>query len=548
MFALTIRMRVMLMTALVAFLLIAGWLVGIGGLLATTQSLERMIDHEFDPTQALSRIRYLASESRAQAYSFLAEARASESGAGNRDSARLDVVLRNADEMAAALQRVRERVTRAELRARVDNLGQAQTRLVDEGLKPAAAALRAADSGRAEDILVRQLAPMYAAFQAETDALLEELARSTEEDRARSQRTYYLVLSICAIGGLAGLAIVAVSGWLLVRSILRSLDRGISVARAVAAGDLTQKVEVTGRDETRALLEAIAHMHERLGGSLAHVRAASDAVNHAAAEISEGNANLSSRTEAQASSLEQTAASMEGLTETVRQNADSAAQANRLATESTEVAARGGEVVSHVVGTMNAITESSRRIVDIIGVIDGIAFQTNILALNAAVEAARAGEQGRGFAVVAAEVRSLAQRSAAAAKEIKALISDSVGRIERGGELVAEAGSRMGEIVASTKQVARIMADITLASQEQTAKIEQVNAAINQMDQFTQQNAALVENATAAADMLQQQVGRLDRALAFFRMSELMLAAHAEDDLGPEEPSWQDRPALGFRG
>jgi methyl-accepting chemotaxis protein len=509
MFALTIRMRVILMTALVAFLLVAGWLIGIGGLLATTQSLERMIDHEFEPTQALRR---------------------------------------NAEEMAVALRLVRERVTRAALGTQVDKFSQAQARLVNEGLQPVAEALRASDGARAGEILVRQLEPLYASFQAETDALLKQLARTTEDDRAQSRRTYYLVLMVCAIGGLAGLAIVAVSGWLLVRSILRSLDRGISVARAVAAGDLTQKVEVAGRDETRALLEAIAHMHERLGGSLAHVRAASDAVNRAAAEIAEGNANLSARTEAQASSLEETAASMEGLTATVRQNADSAQQANRLATESSEVAARGGEVVAEVVGTMNAITESSRRIVDIIGVIDGIAFQTNILALNAAVEAARAGEQGRGFAVVAAEVRSLAQRSAAAAKEIKALISDSVGRIEQGGELVAEAGSRMGEIVATTKQVASIMADITLASQEQTAKIEQVNSAITQMDQFTQQNAALVENATAAADVLQQQVGRLDRALGFFRMSELMLAEYAEGDSGSGGSDWRGAPALDFRG
>ena len=547
MLALTIRMRVVLMTALVAFLLTAGWLVGIGGLLATTQNLERMIDRAFDPAQALSRIRYLASESRAQAYAVLAEARSSES-AGSRGDGRLDVIRRNTEDMAAALRLVRERVTRAELRGPVENLAGAQARLVDEGLTPLAATLGASAAGRGEEIAARQLAPLYAAFQADADALQKALARATEDDRGESQRTFYLVLSICAIGGLAGLAIVALSGWMLVRSILRSLDRGISVARAVAAGDLTQAVEVTGRDETGAMLEAIAHMHDRLGGSLAHVRAASDAVNRAAAQIAEGNSNLSARTEAQASSLEQTAASMEGLTEMVRQNADSAQQANRLATESSDVAARGGEVVNHVVGTMNAITESSRRIVDIIGVIDGIAFQTNILALNAAVEAARAGEQGRGFAVVAAEVRSLAQRSAAAAKEIKELIGDSVARIEQGGELVAEAGSRMGEIVSSTRQVARIMADITLASQEQTSKIEQVNAAINQMDQFTQQNAALVENATAAAELLQAQVGRLDRALAFFRMSESMLAEHAEDDAGAGGPAWRAAPALDFRG
>ena len=341
MLALTIRVRVILMTALVAFLLVAGWLVGIGGLLATTQSLERMIDSEFDPTQALSRIRYLAAESRAQAYAVLAEARAAGGAAGNRGADRLDVIQRNAEAMASALRLVKERVARAELRAQADKLGQAQARLLDEGLKPVAAALGASAEARAEELAVRQLAPLYREFQAEADTLLKQLVRSTEDGRAQSQRTFYLVLSVCAIGGLTGLVIVALSGWLLVRSILRSLDRGISVARAVAEGDLTQKVEATGRDETRALLEAIAHMHERLSGSLAHVRAASDSVNRAAAEIAEGNANLSARTEAQASSLEETAASMEGLTETVRQNADSAQQANRLATESSQVAARG---------------------------------------------------------------------------------------------------------------------------------------------------------------------------------------------------------------
>ncbi len=292
------------------------------------------------------------------------------------------------------------------------------------------------------------------------------------------------------------------------------------VSKALAAGDLTQTIS---RDypglfgETRAGVNATV---ENLKKLVEEIKAAVDSISTASSEIASGNANLSQRTEEQASSLEETASSMEELTSTVKQNADNARQANQLAIGSSEIAGRGGEVVKEVVGTMNSINESSKKIVDIISVIDGIAFQTNILALNAAVEAARAGEQGRGFAVVAGEVRNLAQRSAAAAKEIKTLISDSVEKVEDGSKLVDEAGRTMEEIVTSIRRVTDIMAEISAASDEQSSGIEQVNQAVIQMDEVTQQNAALVEEAAAAAESLEEQAQKLSSSVAVFRIEE----------------------------
>ncbi|MDM0003116.1 methyl-accepting chemotaxis protein [Variovorax sp. J22P240] len=302
------------------------------------------------------------------------------------------------------------------------------------------------------------------------------------------------------------------------RSIVRPLHEAVKVAETVAAGDLSSRIEVDSRDETGQLLQALKNMNDSLAKVVGEVRTGTDTIATASSQIATGNQDLSSRTEEQASSLEQTAASMEELTSTVKQNADNARQANQLAVSASEVAVRGGSVVSQVVDTMGSINASSRKIVDIIGVIDGIAFQTNILALNAAVEAARAGEQGRGFAVVASEVRSLAQRSAAAAKEIKTLIGDSVEKVEEGSKQVAEAGKTMEEIVDSVKRVTDIMGEITAASQEQTSGIEQINQAITQMDQVTQQNAALVEEASAAAQSLQEQAGSLSQVVSVFRL------------------------------
>ncbi len=294
----------------------------------------------------------------------------------------------------------------------------------------------------------------------------------------------------------------------------------MSVAESVAGGDLTVRSGSAARDEMGQLLRALDAMAARLRDTVGQVRRGADGIALASSEIATGNLDLSSRTEEQASALQQTAASMEQMTATVRQNADNAAQADQLARSASEMAVRGGEVVGNVVTTMGGIHSASRKIVDIIGVIDSIAFQTNILALNAAVEAARAGEQGRGFAVVASEVRTLAQRSATAAKEIKALIDDSVNQVDAGNRLVEEAGTVIRDVVAGVRRVTDIVAEISAASQEQTSGLEQVNRAIAQMDQVTQQNAALVEEAAAATGSLEAQASQLVQAVAVFRLAE----------------------------
>jgi len=320
------------------------------------------------------------------------------------------------------------------------------------------------------------------------------------------------------LGG-AALFIGFICALLITRSVTRPMNEAVRIAQTVADGDLSSVIKVDRKDETGQLLAALKTMNDGLIRLVGDVRVTTQSIAVASREIASGNMDLSSRTEEQASSLEETASSMEELTSTVRQNADNARQANKLALDASEVAARGGQAVSEVVETMSSINDSSRKIVDIIGVIDSIAFQTNILALNAAVEAARAGEQGRGFAVVASEVRSLAQRSAGAAKEIKTLIGDSVERIRTGSTLVNQAGVTMKGVVDGIRRVTDIMGEISVASSEQTDGIEQIGQAVMQMDQVTQQNAALVEQAAAAADALQGQAAHLVQLVGMFRLA-----------------------------
>ncbi|MHB8825604.1 MAG: methyl-accepting chemotaxis protein [Thiobacillus sp.] len=327
-----------------------------------------------------------------------------------------------------------------------------------------------------------------------------------------SGRTLLITLSLVALVMGIGFAF-----WI-TRSITRPMNQAVRIAQTVAAGDLTSRIEVRSKDETGQLLQALKDMNDSLVKVVSQVRTGTDSVATASNQIAAGNLDLSSRTEEQAASLEETASSMEELTSTVKQNAENAKQANQLVVSTADVAVKGGQVVGKVVDTMASIKESSRKIADIIGVIDGIAFQTNILALNAAVEAARAGEQGRGFAVVASEVRNLAQRSAGAAKEIKVLIEDSVGKVDAGGKLVDEAGKTMDEIVTSVKRITDIMSEIAAASQEQSTGIEQVNQAVGQMDEVTQQNAALVEEAAAASESLQGQASQLAQAVSVFKL------------------------------
>ncbi len=322
-----------------------------------------------------------------------------------------------------------------------------------------------------------------------------------------------------------GVPMAVVFGVLSYRSVVKPLERIRLDIDRMGSGDLSGRIEAKGVAELAQLMQSLRVLQINIKLLIGQIKESTDQVNAGASEIASGNADLSARTESQASSLEETASSMEELTSTVKQNAESAHHASKLVSSTAEIAANGGEIVGQVVETMASIKDSSRKIADIIGVIDGIAFQTNILALNAAVEAARAGEQGRGFAVVAAEVRNLAQRSAGAAKEIKALIEDSVGRVDAGGKLVDEAGEAMGDIVTSVQLVADIIGGTATASQEQSAGIEQVNQAVSQMDEITQQNAALVEEAAAAAESLQTQSAKLAELVASFKLIQAGQAA-----------------------
>ncbi|MDI1350087.1 methyl-accepting chemotaxis protein [Aquabacterium sp.] len=379
-------------------------------------------------------------------------------------------------------------------------------------------AKKAGDNDKARQTFDAEFTPAAAAFQEAIKNVVQDQrdkldAAAQRVDATNHQAQWALVVfGVCAliVGG-------TLSVWLQ-RSITRPLREAANVAEAIARFDLSSKITPQSDDETGQLLRALQSMQTSLTRLITSVQQSTDSIGTASSEIASGNMDLSSRTEQTASNLQQAAASMMQLTGTVRQTADSAATANQLATSAAAVAQRGGQVVSQVVATMDEISASSRRISDIIGTIDGIAFQTNILALNAAVEAARAGEQGRGFAVVAGEVRSLAQRSAEAAREIKGLIGASVERVESGSRLVQDAGSTMGEIVASVQRVTDIIGEITAATQEQREGIDQINVAVTHLDQMTQQNAALVEEAASAAESLKDQSVRLSGEVGVFRL------------------------------
>ncbi len=358
-------------------------------------------------------------------------------------------------------------------------------------------------------------------------------ARASAEGQRATLVSLVLMLVVCGAGLFGGV--------LFSRAITRPIGRAVEVARGVAAGDLSLKFDAQGEDEAAQLLFALKEMQSSLAAVVSSVRRNSESVATASTQIAQGNLDLSQRTEQQASAIEETAATMEQLSSTVRQNADNARQANQLAHGASAVAIKGGEVVVRVVETMKGINDSSKKIADIISVIDGIAFQTNILALNAAVEAARAGEQGRGFAVVAAEVRSLAGRSADAAKEIKTLISNSVERVEQGSILVDQAGTTMTEVVDSIRRVTDIMNEISAASTEQSTGVAQVGEAIAQMDQATQQNAALVEQSAAAAESLKGQALQLVQSVAVFKLGEGATMPQAAVAAGPVHASAERR-------
>ncbi len=510
---LNISTRLSVLIGFLALLLVAISGVGLYGMSQSNDAMERVYNDRTVPIGALGDIEALLLANRVAIataqITATPEVTASSLAAVDKNLADIDRLWKAY--MATSL-------TPDEARLAADFQASREAFLKD-GLEPTLLALKGGNVDEAQTVAVSRVRPLSVPM---VKALRELKALQVTEARREfdaAKAAYTTILTASIICMVLGLAAAGVFGLLISRSVTRPIQQAVQLAQAVAAGDLTTRIDVKTTDETGQLLTALKSMSEGLVGIVGNVRQSSDSIATGSAQIATGNADLSQRTEEQASNLQQTAASMEQLTATVKQNADTSQQASRLAISAADAATKGGQVVSQVVGTMEQITASSKKISDIIGVIDGIAFQTNILALNAAVEAARAGEQGRGFAVVASEVRSLAQRSANAAKEIKTLIGESVEKVEAGSALVDHAGHSMEDIVHQVQRVNDLIAEISSASIEQTQGIGQVGEAINQLDQVTQQNAALVEESAAAAESLRHQAARLADVVGVFRLN-----------------------------
>ncbi|MGK2897750.1 MAG: methyl-accepting chemotaxis protein [Burkholderiaceae bacterium] len=506
--------RLMLLVGLLSTLLLAIGAMGLSGISQSNASLKTVYEDRTIPVQQLAEIDHLMQRNRVLVMDMLLQPEPANVAKLNTElKGNVEKVTKEwAAYMATYLTPEETKLAAA--------FAEARKAYVQEGILPATEALLAGNSEAALALYkgrIGLLATAAAESNAKLVTLQVEVAKA-EFDAAQSRYAGQLWLAISLI--VVGVLFAGLFGWLITRSITVPLNRARDAASRIAEGDLTVELRADGKDETARMLGALADMKDSLTRIVGEVRGNAEGVATASAQIAQGNNDLSSRTEEQASALEETAASMEELSSTVRQNADNARQANQLALGASTVAIKGGEVVSQVVTTMKGINDSSKKIADIISVIDGIAFQTNILALNAAVEAARAGEQGRGFAVVASEVRSLAGRSADAAKEIKTLITTSVERVEQGTALVDQAGTTMAEVVNSIKRVTDIMGEISAASQEQSAGVAQIGEAVTQMDQATQQNAALVEESAAAAESLKTQAQQLVQTVAVFKLSQ----------------------------
>ena len=509
---LKISTRLLLLLSIFSLLLVAIGVMGLTGIARSNESLHTVYVDRTLPMETLSNVLVMQLRNRQLIGDSLLDP-TEETYARNSAAIEANIV-----EIGKLWDSYMASQLTAGEKALATTVAEARSAYVQQGLRPASAALKANDWAETSRINVELLAPLYAKLRASLEPLvkLQVTEAKREYDNAVDRYESFRLIAIASI--VVGLVLGWIFGLALLRSLSRSLNNAVDIAHAVAKGDLTQTIYSNGKDEVAQLLKALEAMTQSLVSVVSNVRQGSEGVATASAEIAQGNNDLSARTEQQASALEQTAASMEELGSTVRQNADSARTANQLAVSASTIAVEGGNVVGQVVETMRDINASSRKISDIIQVIDGIAFQTNILALNAAVEAARAGEQGRGFAVVASEVRSLAGRSADAAKEIKSLINASVERVEHGTTLVDQAGATMTEVVSSIKRVTDIMGEISAASNEQALGVAQVGEAVTQMDQTTQQNAALVEEMAAAASSLKSQAQELVQTVAVFQL------------------------------
>jgi methyl-accepting chemotaxis protein len=532
-----LKTKIMVSMALVFMLFSVATGVGLSGMQGTKSRFERFLENDLALLQAATGM-YADGLQGGQALRNFVLDSSNKASYKNLERAGVDFKENSRKALLLAKSEPADMKLLGDVLAQREHYLQVQARIIS---------LAATDQGAAINAVNKEEIPIWRDMRLR---LLEFIkAKSAEVDNTKLQMASFsermlvaaLVLIVAAVT--LGAAIVF---WL-VRHIMKQIGGepvyAVEMVHLISAGDFSRPIDVK-QDDGTSLLFAMNVMRETLNGTVADIRLSTETIAVASRQIAAGNADLSNRTEAQASSLEQTASAMEELTGTVKQNAENARQANQLVVCASDVAIEGGKVVGKVVDTMASIKASSRKIADIIGVIDGIAFQTNILALNAAVEAARAGEQGRGFAVVAGEVRSLAQRSAGAAKEIKVLIDDSVGKIDMGGKLVDEAGNTMDQVVHSVKQVAAIMSEIACASGEQSAGIEQINLAIVQMDQMTQQNAALVEQAAAATENMHDQTERLALAVSVFHLEQAAPAGGVIDAPVPRAAKGEPRLAL----
>ncbi|MBN9094582.1 methyl-accepting chemotaxis protein [Pandoraea pnomenusa] len=510
----SIKARLGITMALLAVLLILLGALGIAGMTRTGDALRETYANHLAATVALGKDNATLARTRAILDRVVLHP---ESPDGDKIAARARGMIKDANAAWATYQALPREAQEARL---ADEVARRRATFFDKGMNPMLAAIDARDRTAMDDLTMNALPKYYAALTAASDALAAYKLK-LGHDTYEASMTELAAFRWLSIGATVFGVLIAIACYFSLRgAIMRPLGEALTHFDQIAAGRLDNPVEVRGKDEMSMLMRGLDAMQSRLADTIRGVRRSCDAMATATAEISAGNTDLSARTEQQAASLEETASSMEQLTATVKQNADNARQASQLAVNASDIAARGGQVVARVVDTMQGISASSSQVVDIIAVIDGIAFQTNILALNAAVEAARAGEQGRGFAVVAGEVRTLAQRSATAAREIKGLIETSVQKVADGSTLVTEAGRTMDEILQAVQRVTDIMGEISAASDEQSGGIEQVNQAVTQMDTVTQQNAALVEQAAAAAASLEDQTNALREEMARFRLGD----------------------------